>query len=522
MIDRHEMLLNFVKKFNKICVDNDIEYFIGCGTALGAIRHKGFLPWDDDIDLIMKRDEYLRAKPIFKKVFPENWVIVDNDEFEGYNNPIARIVDTNSTEFTRSRLVDGTPHGNQLEIFLLDPIPASEINQGQYYRDWWLYCETKTYNFLVANKALNMEKFPIDEYLKTKNQEERTALANELEKKLLGYKEEDCDYYHFRWGIEWICYPKETFDHQVWVDFEDTVLPVANGYVTEFFTDYGDTWMMIPDVEDQQVHSTIENFNVPYKEYEKLLEKVIDYKKSRQSKMETKPLNVVKNYNDDMVRRLYLHHDNVRVSMKYAEGSELRTAAFEALENKDYFAAHEALEYFHAQQEKNFERYMLATRDMELLAAALETSFVVGDWRFIEKTRKIIVNKPELITEKIQAVFDIVAKARAAYFSQFYEIKDEHKETVVNVLAQYPDQVQMIEMKHMISCYDENCNKEECLKNIESLEDSLRERPTMVMLKIYCLLQLDRRNEAEELYENVRLTIKNGMVLNKLKELMGY
>ncbi len=522
MIDRHEMLLNFVKKFNKICVDNDIEYFIGCGTALGAIRHKGFLPWDDDIDLIMKRDEYLRAKPIFKEVFPENWVIVDNDEFEGYNNPIARIVDTNSTEFTRSRLVDGTPHGNQLEIFLLDPIPASEINQGEYYRDFWLYCEAKTYNFLVANKALNMEHFPIDVYLSKKTQEEKTALANTLEKKLLHYKEEECDYYHFRWGIEWICYPKQTFDHQVWVDFEDTKLPVANGYVNEFFTDYGDTWMMIPDVDDQQVHSTIENFNVPYKEYEKLLGTVIDYKKSRESKMATKPLNVVKNFNDDMVRRLYLYHDNVKVAMKYAPGSDLRNNALEALASKDYDTAHEALKYLHDQQEKNFERYMLATSDMELLGAALETSFVKGDWRFVEKVRKILVNKPELITEKISYIFDIISKAREAYFSQYYDEEAGFKEVVDNVLEQYPTQVQMIEMKHMIDCYHMVSDKELCLNAIENLEEDLKDRPTMVMLKIYCLLQLNRRKEAEELYDDVRETMKNGIVLLKLKDLMGY
>ena len=52
------VLLKTLIRFNEFCEKNDIKYSLAYGTALGAIRHKGFIPWDDDIDVLMMRSEY--------------------------------------------------------------------------------------------------------------------------------------------------------------------------------------------------------------------------------------------------------------------------------------------------------------------------------------------------------------------------------------------------------------------------------------------------------------------------------
>ena len=64
--------LEILKRFEKICEDNNIKYWMDFGTLLGAIRHKGFIPWDDDLDVGMMRDDYEKFISLFKDGFPNN------------------------------------------------------------------------------------------------------------------------------------------------------------------------------------------------------------------------------------------------------------------------------------------------------------------------------------------------------------------------------------------------------------------------------------------------------------------
>ena len=54
----HDVLLDAMVQFDVVCKENGIQYFLGGGTLLGAIRHGGFIPWDDDVDLMMTRADY--------------------------------------------------------------------------------------------------------------------------------------------------------------------------------------------------------------------------------------------------------------------------------------------------------------------------------------------------------------------------------------------------------------------------------------------------------------------------------
>ena len=54
------ILLDLLLKFDEVCKNNDLRYFLSCGSMLGAVRHKGFIPWDDDIDVCMPREDYDR------------------------------------------------------------------------------------------------------------------------------------------------------------------------------------------------------------------------------------------------------------------------------------------------------------------------------------------------------------------------------------------------------------------------------------------------------------------------------
>ncbi len=76
--------LEILKDFIKVCEENGFVYFAFAGTALGAVRHKGFIPWDDDIDVAIPRDQFDKLIEIFKRDFSDKYYIVNAEENDKY------------------------------------------------------------------------------------------------------------------------------------------------------------------------------------------------------------------------------------------------------------------------------------------------------------------------------------------------------------------------------------------------------------------------------------------------------
>lgn len=88
--------LNMLKYLDKICRENNIHYYIVGGTLLGAVRHGGFIPWDDDIDVGMPRKEFIKLQKIFEK---DNsyYELHFYDNVKNYGYPFPKLVDTRTT-----------------------------------------------------------------------------------------------------------------------------------------------------------------------------------------------------------------------------------------------------------------------------------------------------------------------------------------------------------------------------------------------------------------------------------------
>lgn len=89
-------MLEILKSVDAICKKHDIPYWLSSGTLLGAIRHGGFIPWDDDIDIELLREDYLKLLDILPKELPEEYVLQTTDTDSGYVYLYAKVRDTNS------------------------------------------------------------------------------------------------------------------------------------------------------------------------------------------------------------------------------------------------------------------------------------------------------------------------------------------------------------------------------------------------------------------------------------------
>lgn len=123
-----QIQLNLLLELDKICKSNNLHYYIAYGSMLGAVRHKGFIPWDDDIDICMLRKDYEELLRIVKKEGCE-WMGIVDDEQKGYYMPFAKAVDNRTIAKQEDTKLD---HGIWVDIFPLDGIPQGKITQKIY------------------------------------------------------------------------------------------------------------------------------------------------------------------------------------------------------------------------------------------------------------------------------------------------------------------------------------------------------------------------------------------------------
>ncbi len=93
----HDIMLGIGKHIHDFCVNNDIKYFLSCGTLIGAIRHHGFIPWDDDMDLMMLRSDYEKFCKLYSH---DRYKFINCHTSKSYEYPFGRVYDDNNMLFS--------------------------------------------------------------------------------------------------------------------------------------------------------------------------------------------------------------------------------------------------------------------------------------------------------------------------------------------------------------------------------------------------------------------------------------
>ena len=152
-------------EFDEICRINDIKYSIAYGTLLGAIRHNGFIPWDDDIDVIVKRDDYIKLQNIFNNQTkgPYKFICVENTL--GFSAPLGKIIDTSTVLIQNGHNSDRIDLGVYIDVFPYDFIPRDSVSRQSVLvkavnrQRYWSFCGNNydNHNLLIKTirKILN-------------------------------------------------------------------------------------------------------------------------------------------------------------------------------------------------------------------------------------------------------------------------------------------------------------------------------------------------------------------------------
>ena len=128
-------ILDYVSDF---CKKNNINYWIDSGTLLGAVRHKGYIPWDDDIDIGMLRDDYEKFMSLFNKNNKSNYVFDCFELNKKCPYPYGKILDTNTIMYEPDEKT-GIKSSVFIDLFPYDNIPEDEKIQKKLFKKRDLY-----------------------------------------------------------------------------------------------------------------------------------------------------------------------------------------------------------------------------------------------------------------------------------------------------------------------------------------------------------------------------------------------
>ena len=115
-----KILLGICDAIQQFCLENDITFYLGYGTLLGAVRHKGFIPWDDDLDILMMRNDYEKFCRLFNQKRNDSYRFVSMENMEGYYTVTGKVIDTRTVLNELVPASKGVDLGAFVDVFVID------------------------------------------------------------------------------------------------------------------------------------------------------------------------------------------------------------------------------------------------------------------------------------------------------------------------------------------------------------------------------------------------------------------
>ncbi len=260
--------LELFEKLAEVCSKHNLPFHLSGGSLLGAVRHSGFIPWDDDIDIMMLREDYEKLCEIAKDEFKAPYFFQTHYTDKGYTRSHAQIRMDGTTGILKSEEGCFKFHqGIFIDVFPMDNIPDDAKALRKMQREI-LFCRrvlrltcdyaantSKTAVKNIAHKILSLVTKPNKVYARL----ERISRSYNSEK-----TERIAPISTFP-EIDKMFFPRECYDEIISIPFEHTVAPVPKGYDTLLTVQYGD--YMVQRKENSYHGGVIFDTEKDYKEY---------------------------------------------------------------------------------------------------------------------------------------------------------------------------------------------------------------------------------------------------------------
>ena len=238
----------------KVCEKNGIQYFAEYGTMLGAVRHKGFIPWDDDLDICMRREDYMKFISVVERDLPKDFVVLNIHTEPTFTDLLTRVVNGKSIQLDEKHLekYHGCPYVVGIDVFPVDYLPRNTEEADAQLKLLGIVLHTA--------QVYGLEDAELTELGEMTNQIAQLCGVKWKDKKPMQYQlyclaERLCAMYgkddadNMGMPVKILCgkkyiYSKQAYDSAVMMPFETIQIPVPVGYDEILKAKYGE--YMIP------------------------------------------------------------------------------------------------------------------------------------------------------------------------------------------------------------------------------------------------------------------------------------
>lgn len=256
------VVLMIIKDIDKLCEDNGIVYYLAYGSALGAIRHKGFIPWDDDLDIIMDDKNYKKFIQVAKAQLDKDKYYVEESVVD-WPCLYSKIKLRNTVFEEKEGYKASGENGIFVDVFKMDNVPSNKILSHIQYFFAKLYLSyslsQRTFDSALLKKKILMA---CSSPLKI------SFIRNFVKYQVERYNKKETPFFgcfYTRYGYKGSVIPREYYGTPKRVQFEDTEMPVPEDwdkYLTYIYGDY-----MTPPPVEKQVALHLVGMNIDFGKY---------------------------------------------------------------------------------------------------------------------------------------------------------------------------------------------------------------------------------------------------------------
>lgn len=525
MTKTQEHLFELLKEVDSICRKYDIEYYLAGGSMIGAVRHGGFLPWDDDADVHMSRENAeLFVRAVKEEGLKDREVYMRSPSGD-YMNAHWRYENTAVTALMRGLTGSESPQGQFVDIFVNYPLPINEKKRNRCLENFELYVELRAQNGVIdSRRSQNYLK----RYFRLKRWEKivgKEKVLLYLEKKMYRFPEEKAK--------EWfICspmppkraVPKEWWGKPRYIKFESSEFPVAENVEKLLCYIYGPNWFEVPAYTERDSHVFVLDFELPYSVYTSEFNKYLDIKKFYMDEVGKKEKWFALLRKRNVVNPAGRNLQGICISLEIQNrvekyGFDLKEMVEQGREEelKQIFAP-----FFEKMNSSEF-RYWGTYIDMpdDYLYAALYFSCFNGNYGLARRVLRMRRERSDrLLSSDLQRLCEL-CDATERLLSSMYG--DRNMEETAQIVEEWrrrePDAVYFMRAKMYLDIYWAGCSDTKLLlRQCDVFLGKYENDGELLKYRGDLLLKENRVPEAEESYEKALCTLKNGYCITEIKE----